>query len=62
MTTQTTKTPVTAAEFEKRVEIEAQNLMYFDHMKKEKAFDEARQTVSQKFAVRLSGNHGYRLM
>ena len=51
MTTQTNQTPVTAAEFEKRIEIEAQNLMYFDHMKKEKAFDEARQTVSQKFVI-----------
>ena len=48
MTTQTTQTPVTAAEFEKRVEIEAQNLMYFDHMKKEKAFEKARETISQK--------------
>ena len=51
MTTQTTKTPVTAAEFEKRVEIEAQNLMYFDHMKKEKAFEKARETISQKFVA-----------
>ncbi len=51
MTTQTTQTPVTAKKKKKRVEIEAQNLMYFDHMKKEKAFDEARQTVSQKFVA-----------
>ena len=51
MTTQTTKTPMTAAEFEKRVEIEAQNLMYFKRKKKEKAFDESRQTVSQKFVA-----------
>ena len=45
------KKQVSRSEFEKRVEIEAQNLMYFDHMKKEKAFDEARQTVSQKFVA-----------
>ena len=45
------KKQVSRSEFEKRVEIEAQNLMYFDHMKKEKAFDEARQTVSQKFVI-----------
>ena len=51
MTTQTNQTPVTAAEFEKRIEIEAQNLMYFDHMKKEKAFEKAHETISQKFVV-----------
>ena len=39
------------AEFEKRIEIEAQNLMYFDHMKKEKAFEKARETISQKFVA-----------
>ena len=45
------KKQVSRSEFEKRVEIEAQNLMYFDHMKKEKAFEKARETISQKFVA-----------
>ena len=40
---------ITHEEFEKKVEIEAQNLMYFECMKKGEAFDKARRTVSKKF-------------
>ena len=43
------KTNISVAEFEKKVEIEAQNLMYFEHMKKEKAFDQARVFIGSKF-------------
>lgn len=43
------KNVISVADFEKRVEIEAQNLMYFEHMKKEKAFDQARKYVQSKF-------------
>jgi hypothetical protein len=48
MTTETKKV-VPIAEFEKRVEIEAANLMYFDYMRKEKAFEEARAYIESKF-------------
>lgn len=50
MTTET-KRVVTSTEFEKRVEIEALNLMYFDYMRKEKAFDESRKYIESKFQV-----------
>jgi hypothetical protein len=43
------KKVISTAEFEKRVEIEAANLMYFDYMRKDKAFDEARVYVESKF-------------
>jgi hypothetical protein len=43
------KKVISSAEFEKRVEIEAQNLMYFEYKDKRQAFDEARQYVSSKF-------------
>ncbi len=49
MTNTQTKTMISFAEFEKKVEIEAQNLMYFDHMKKEKALEKAREYVGSKF-------------
>lgn len=51
--TQTTK-EISQADFDKKVEIEAQNLMYFEYMKKEKAFDQARQYVESKFHVKNS--------
>ncbi len=47
--TTVTKKVISSAEFEKRVEIEAQNLMYFEYKDKRQAFDEARQYVSGKF-------------
>ncbi len=43
------KKVISVDDFEKRVEIEAQNLMYFEHMKSEKAFDQARKYVQSKF-------------
>lgn len=43
------KQVVSVSEFEKRVEIEAQNLMYFAYMGKDKAFEQARLYVSSKF-------------
>lgn len=45
------KVIVSRAEFEKRVEIEAQNLMYFDRLKSAEAFDKARKEVSQKYSA-----------
>ncbi len=45
------KKVVSNAEFEKRVEIEAANLMYFEYMEKRKAFEEARAYISTKFQV-----------
>lgn len=45
------KKDISSAEFEKRIEIEAQNLMYFDYMDKRKAFSEARAYVTTKFNV-----------
>lgn len=45
------KKVVTHAEFEKRVEIEAANLMYFEYMKKAEAFEEARKYITTKFVV-----------
>ncbi len=45
-----TKKKISHAEFEKRVEIEATNLMYFEYMRKEKAFDQARAYVSSKYS------------
>ncbi len=44
-----TKKVISSAEFEKRVEIEAQNLMYFEYKDKRQAFEEARVYVSSKF-------------
>lgn len=45
------KTQITATEYNKKVEIEAANLMYFEYMKKEKAFEEAESYVSSKFEI-----------
>lgn len=45
------KRVVSQVEFEKRVDIEAANLMYFEYMRKEKAFEEARKYIQSKFAV-----------
>lgn len=51
MSEYTTTKGISSAEFEKRVEIEAANLMYFEYMKKEKAFEQAREYVTTKFHV-----------
>ena len=45
---------ISHADFEKRVEIEAQNLMYFEYMKKQEAFAQARRTVAEKYTVESS--------
>lgn len=45
------KKSVTHAEFEKRVEIEAANLIYFEYMKKAEAFEHARKYIASKFVV-----------
>lgn len=45
------KKVVNVAEFEKRVEIEAANLMYFEYMKKDEAFKAARDFVSSQYRV-----------
>ena len=43
--TEVQKKAVSQAEYEKRVEIEAANLMYFEYMKKAEAFEEAKAFV-----------------
>lgn len=45
------KIVISLADFEKKVEIEAQNLMYFERMKKPEAFAKARHTVAEKHTV-----------
>lgn len=45
------KQVVSISEFSKKVEIEAQNLMYFNRMSTEKAFEKANQVVGSKFQV-----------
>ena len=45
------KKVISLNEFNKRVEIEMANLMYFEYMKEEKALAEARQYVESKFEV-----------
>ena len=42
---------ISNADFEKKVEIEAQNLMYFNCMKKQEAFDKARREISSKYKI-----------
>ncbi len=39
----------TKADIQKKIEIEAQNLMYFEYMPKEQAFKEATQYVENKY-------------
>ena len=45
---------MTEAEIEKKIEIEAQNLMYFEHMKKEEAFKKAKEYVYNKYRKQIS--------
>lgn len=45
------KKVVSHGEFEKRVEIEAAHLVYFNYMKKHEAFNEARKYIASKFMV-----------
>ncbi len=45
------KKKVSREEFEKKVEIEAAHLMYFDGMYKEKAFRVAREDIGKRFEL-----------
>lgn len=49
--TEIQKKTISQAEFEKRVEIEAAHLMYFDYKKKYEAFEEARKYINTKYVV-----------
>jgi hypothetical protein len=49
------KQEISVVEFEKKVEIEAANLMYFDYMKKEEAFAKAKSYVSENYQVKTKG-------
>lgn len=42
---------ISIGEFEKKVEIEAQNMMYFEYMKKEKALMKAREVIAKKYNI-----------
>lgn len=42
---------ISHADFEKKVEIEAQNLMYFSYMKKQEAFDKARREIASQYQI-----------
>ncbi|NCQ52099.1 hypothetical protein GW796_09450 [archaeon] len=48
---ETEKKQVSVEEFEKRVESEAQNLMYFERLSEHKAFEVAHKYVGTKFKV-----------
>ena len=48
------KQEISVVEFEKKVEIEAANLMYFNYMKKEEAFDKAQNYVGEKYEISMS--------
>lgn len=39
----------TKDDLNKKIEIEAQNLMYFEHMKKDEAFKEAKNYIESKY-------------
>ena len=45
------KQEISVVEFEKKVEIEAANLMHFDYMKREEAFAKAKSFVSEKYQI-----------
>lgn len=46
------KNIISRAEFEKRIEIEAINLMYFERLKKEEAFKQAKEYIKTKFVYK----------
>jgi hypothetical protein len=50
--TMSKKQEVSVVEFEKKVEIEAANLMYFEYMKKEEAFAKAKVYVNENYQVK----------
>ena len=43
------KQKINVSEYEKRVEIEAANLMYFEYLRKDEAFKAAEEYVASKF-------------
>jgi hypothetical protein len=43
---------ISVVEYDKRVEIEAANLMYFEYMDKKEAFSKAKEYVNTKFTVK----------
>ncbi len=50
-TTQTQKQKISLDEFEKKVQIEMEHLVYFDRMKRHEAEAKATRVVSDKFVV-----------
>lgn len=46
------KKVISAEEFKKRIEIEAQNLMYFEYMNEREAFRQAKEYVETKFELK----------
>ena len=51
MTDTKEKTEISAADFQKRVEIEIASLMYLEYMRKSEAVEKAKEYVSSKFKV-----------
>lgn len=49
------KQEISMVEFEKKVEIEAANLMHFEYMKQEEAFTKAKSFVSEKYQIQTMG-------
>ena len=45
------KQKISMVEFEKKVQIEMEHLVYFDRLKRPEAENQAKETVSQKFEV-----------
>lgn len=50
-TNQTEKKKISFDEFEKKVQIEMEHLVYFDRMKRNEAEAQAKRVVSEKFVV-----------
>ena len=49
--TQTQKQKISITEFEKKVQIEMEHLVYFDRLKRDEAEVQAKKVISQKFMV-----------
>lgn len=48
----TEKKEISVVEYDKRIEIEATNLMYFEYMDKKEAFVKAKEYINNKFIVK----------
>jgi hypothetical protein len=48
----TERKEISVVEYDKRVEIEAANLMYFEYMDKKEAFTKAKEYINTKFLVK----------